>query len=64
MSNAKIFTWRKIESAAKLAFNIYAAQSELKWAKQAWELLIEEGLATYSNSHTCEAQSSFLSSAM
>jgi 5-methylcytosine-specific restriction protein B len=49
MSNAKTLTWRKIESAAELAFNIYAAQSELKWANQAWEILIEEGLATYSN---------------
>ncbi|MDM3849716.1 MAG: hypothetical protein PT120_07515 [Aphanizomenon gracile PMC649.10] len=49
-SSTKIITWNEIESAAEQVFNLWVdSLSELKWAKDAWEILTTSGLITYSN---------------
>ena len=56
-----ILSWEDVESVAKQAFSIWEDQPELKRAKQAWEIIIEAGLATYSHEdERCEAAIRFL----
>jgi hypothetical protein len=50
MSNTKVVSWGDVAYAARIAF----AESEyeweaLEWTWQAWEILIQAGLATYSS---------------
>lgn len=42
-----ILTWDEIESAAARAFSIWTGQPELRWAKEAWQILSDAGLAAY-----------------
>lgn len=61
MQQAKTLTWNDVADAADLAFNIWVGQPELRWAKQAWELIIKAGLATYTNElERCKAVTRFL----
>jgi len=50
LSNDKsVLRWGDVKGPAEQAFNIWTHERELKWAKFAWELLAEQGLADYSN---------------
>ncbi len=43
-------TWYSIEFAAQQVFDLWVGHlAELKWAKEAWEILTAAGLTTYSN---------------
>lgn len=56
-----ILSWDDVRPVADQIFSIWVDQPELKWAKQAWEIIIQEGLADYSNENErCEAAIRFL----
>ncbi len=40
-------TWDDLEPAADKAFSIWVGQPELRWAKEAWQILTGAGLADY-----------------
>jgi hypothetical protein len=40
-------TWDDLEPAADKAFSIWVGQPELRWAKDAWQILTDAGLADY-----------------
>ena len=49
-SSTKIITWNEVESVADQVFDLWIDNlSELKWAKDAWEILTTSGLTTYCN---------------
>jgi 5-methylcytosine-specific restriction protein B len=50
MSNTKVVSWGDVAYAARIAFaeSVYEWEA-LEWTWQAWEILIQAGLATYSS---------------
>jgi hypothetical protein len=40
-------TWKDLEEAAPLIFDVWSGKPELKWAKMAWTILGEAGLTSY-----------------
>jgi hypothetical protein len=42
--------WEEVEPVAKKVFRIWTFGTEVQWARKAWSILTEKGLATYSNS--------------
>ncbi|PYP82906.1 MAG: hypothetical protein DMF61_24900 [Blastocatellia bacterium AA13] len=40
--------WADVEEAAQLAFKVWASRPELRWAKEAWELLGKAGMTQFS----------------
>ena len=49
MLQSEKLTWEEIEPAAKQVFRVWIGQPELKWAKQAWELMGKAGFTSYTN---------------
>ncbi len=45
MSSSTSITWEQLEVAAEEAFRVFGA-SEMRWARQTWELLAEQGLTS------------------
>jgi hypothetical protein len=48
MAETRTLEWPDIEPAAREAFSIWVGQPELHWARQAWNLIVRAGLASYS----------------
>jgi len=56
-----ILLWDDVKTVASQVFSIWVDHPELKWAEQAWEIIIGVGLATYSNEdERCNAAIRFL----
>lgn len=51
MQEIKNLRWKHLQEAACIGFNIFESNKEIIWAEQAWKILIEFGLARYSNKH-------------
>ncbi len=57
----KTLAWRDVEGVAKEAFSIWVDHPEMKWAKGAWKIIVQAGLAAYSDEdERCEAAIRFL----
>lgn len=50
-SGARILSWEEIEPAARRAFSVWHRHPEIRWAQEAWEILIRAGLASYTNEY-------------
>jgi hypothetical protein len=48
-SEPQTLSWEEIAGAAREMFNVWVDQPELRWARNAWELLSLVGLTRYSN---------------
>jgi len=57
----RVLEWSDLEECAQSAFDVWVGQPELSWAREAWESLARQGLASYINElEKCRAKIRFL----
>lgn len=57
----KVLDWSELQACAQSAFDVWVGQPELSWAREAWEHLSHQGLASYANElEKCRAKVRFL----
>jgi hypothetical protein len=49
MNAMRTLNWDELEPGASEAFRIWMSESDLQWAKEAWNLLVKGGLCSYEN---------------
>lgn len=47
LNTPSILEWKDVSQAADHAFSVWVGSPELRWAKQAWQLMIKSDLAVY-----------------
>ncbi|MHC4618592.1 MAG: hypothetical protein ACYTEQ_12670 [Planctomycetota bacterium] len=61
MAQEHVLKWSDVKDAAERIFCVFVGQPELRWARQAWQHIINAGLANYSNElERCKACVRFL----
>jgi hypothetical protein len=48
-SDTQVLEWHVIKESARICFSIYGDLGEMDWAQQAWDHIVQHGLANYAN---------------